>query len=170
MRPRCVTHPQRSGSPGSRPGSLCRRAWPAIRWRCPEDLSRKGGIFVAGLVVAGFIGVVLVLYTADRIVKARAQVRRLRSMSDRLAAATARAEEQQERHQAAERASEALTSVLPAIQRPPLTVPGMRPHGTARPRTGCERPRQQDRRGTHPGQRPSHTGEHPARSADRSPG
>ena len=72
--------------------------------------------------------VVLVLYTADRIVKARAQVRRLRSMSDRLAAATAKAEEQQERHQAAERASEALTSVLPAIQRPPLTVPGMPYH------------------------------------------
>jgi hypothetical protein len=125
---------------------------------------------VAGLVVAGFIGVVLMLYAADRIVTARAQVRRLRSMSDRLAAATASAGEQQERRQAAERASEALTSVLPPIQRPPLTVPGMRPRGAARPRTGCERPGQQDRRGTHPGQRPSHTGEHPARSADRAPG
>ena len=170
MRPRCVTHPQRSGRPGTRSGSFCRRTWPAIRWRCPEDLSCKGGIYVAGLVVAGFIGAVLVLYAADRIVTARAQVRRLRSMSDRLAAATASAEEQQERRQAAERASQELTSVLPAIQRPPLTVPGMRPRGAARPRTGCERPGQQDRRDTHPGQRPSHTGEHPARSADRAPG
>jgi hypothetical protein len=126
-------------------------------------------MFVAGLVVAGFIGVVLVLYAADRIVTARAQVRRLRSMSDRLAAATARAEEQQERRQAAERASQELTSVLPAIQRPPLTVPGMRPHGAARPRTGCERPGQQDHRAPQPGRRPSHTGEHrpPAYRAPR---
>jgi hypothetical protein len=120
---------------------------------------------VAGLVVAGFIAVLLALYAADRIAKARAQLRRLRSMSDRLAAATARTEEQQQQRQAAERASEELTSVLPAIHRPPLTVPGMRPHGTARPRTGCERPGQQDRRATHPGQRPSQTGEHPGRPA-----
>jgi hypothetical protein len=86
--------------------------------------------------VAGFIGVVLMLYAADRIVTARAQVRRLRSMSDRLAAATASAGEQQQRRQAAERASQELTSVLPAIQRPPLTVPGMRParRGTAQDR------------------------------------
>jgi outer membrane murein-binding lipoprotein Lpp len=126
-------------------------------------------MFVAGLVVAGFIGVVLVLYAADRIVKARAQVRRLRSMSDRLAAATARAEEQQERRQAAARASQELTSVLPAIQRPPLTVPGMRSHGAARPRTGCERPGQQDRRAAQPGRQPSHTGEHPARPGGRAP-
>jgi hypothetical protein len=44
-------------------------------------------------------------------------------MSDRLAAATARAEEQQEQRQAADQASAALTSVMPAINRPPLTVP-----------------------------------------------
>jgi len=54
-------------------------------------------------------------------------------MSGRLAAATARAEEQQEQRQAAAQASEALTTVLPAIQRPPLTVPGIRSHGAARP-------------------------------------
>jgi len=114
---------------------------------------------VVGLVAGGFIIVVLVLYTVDRIVKARTQVRRLRSMSERLAAATARAGEQHEQRQAAERASEELTSVLPAIQRPPLSVPGMRPHA-ARPRTGCGRPGQQDRRAEHPDGRPSHTGEH----------
>jgi hypothetical protein len=122
---------------------------------------------VVGLVVGGFIIVLLVLYTVDRIVKARTQVRRLRSMSERLAAATARAEEQHEQRQATERASEELTSVLPAIQRPPLTVPGMRPHGAERPRTGCGRPGQQDRRAAHPGRRPSGTGEHAARSARR---
>ena len=85
-----------------------------------------------GLVIGGFIGVVLVLYAADRALKARAQLRRLRSMSDRLAAATTRAEQQEEQRQVAARASEQLTSVLPAIKRPPLTVPGMRSHRAAR--------------------------------------
>jgi hypothetical protein len=121
---------------------------------------------VVGLVVGGFIIVLLVLYTVDRLVKARTQFRRLRSMSERLAAATARAGEQHERRHAAERASDELTSVLPAIQRPPLSVPGMRPHGAARARTGCGRPGQQDRRAAHPG-RPSGTGGHAARSADQ---
>lgn len=120
-----------------------------------------------GLVIGGFIGVVLVLYSADRVLKARAQVRRLRSMSDRLAAATARAEQQEEQRQAVARAGEELTSVLPAIKRPPLTVPGMRSHRAARRETGCDRPGQQDHGATHPGQRPSHTGEHAARSTDR---
>jgi hypothetical protein len=120
---------------------------------------------VVGLVAGGFIVVLLVLYTVDRVVKARTQFRRLRSMSERLAAATARAGEQHEQRHAAERASDELTSVLPAIQRPPLSVPGMRRHGAARPRTGCGRPGQQDRRAAHPGRRPSGTGEHAARSA-----
>ena len=124
-------------------------------------------MFVAGLVVAGFIGVVLVLYAADRALKARAQVRRLRSMSDRLAAATARAEQQEERRQAVARASEQLTSVLPAIKRPPLTVPGMRSHRAARRGTGHDRPGQHEHGATHPGRRPSHTGEHDARPTDR---
>src|SRR2546430_17577588 len=84
---------------------------------------------------------VLVLYAADRALKARAQVRRLRSMSDRLAAATARAEQQEERRQAVARASEQLTSVLPAIKRPPLTGPGMRSHPAARRGAGHTPPR-----------------------------
>src|SRR6266581_2253471 len=88
-------------------------------------------------------------------------------MSGRLAAATARAEEQQEQRQAAAQASEALTTVLPAIQRPPLTVPGIRSHGAARPKAGWERTGQQDHRAARPGRRPSRTGEHGARSADR---
>jgi hypothetical protein len=49
---------------------------------------------VVGLFIAGLIGVMLVLYAVDRILKVRAQARRLRRMTDRLAAATARAEEQ----------------------------------------------------------------------------
>jgi len=122
---------------------------------------------VFGLVIAGFIGAVLMLYAADRLLQARAQVRRLRTMSDRLAAAAARAEEQQEQRQATARASAALTSVLPAIKRPPLTLPGMPSHGAARPRTGCERTGQQDHGSAHPALRPSRTGEHAARSADR---
>ena len=68
---------------------------------------------MVGLLIVGFVGAMLVLYAADRVVKARAQARRLRRMSDRLAAAVARGEEQQE---AAAHASAALTSVLPAIR------------------------------------------------------
>jgi len=138
---------------------------------------------VVGLVIGGVVGAVLVLYAADRVLKTRAQVRRLRSMSDRLAAATARAEEQEEQRQVAERASEELTSVLPAIKRPPLSVPGMRSHGAARrgtdgaarpgsdgaarPGSGHDRAGQHDHAAGHPGKRPSRTGEHAARSTDR---
>jgi hypothetical protein len=110
---------------------------------------------VAGLIVGGVIGVVIALYAADRIIKARAQVRRLRSMTQRLAAASARAEEQHQQRQADKRASQALTSVLPAIKRPPLTVPGMRGHGAARPRTRRECPAPPDGRSAQPGRRPS---------------
>ena len=73
--------------------------------------------------IVGCVSVALVLYAADRAVKARAQVRRLRAMTGRLAAATARADEEQEQRQAADQASAALTSVMPAIKRPPLTGP-----------------------------------------------
>ena len=70
--------------------------------------------------IVGCVSVTLVLYAADRAVKARAQVRRLRAMTGRLAAATARADEEQEQRQAADQASVALTSVMPAIKRPPF--------------------------------------------------
>jgi hypothetical protein len=78
---------------------------------------------VTGWLIVGCVSAALVLYAADRAVKARAQVRRLRAMSDRLASATARADEEQEQRQAADQASAALTSVMPAIKRPPLTAP-----------------------------------------------
>ncbi len=77
----------------------------------------QGRKYVAGLLIAGFAGAMLVLYAVDFILKARARARRRRTMSDRLAAAAVRAEEQQERRRAAVHASGALTSVMPAISR-----------------------------------------------------
>jgi hypothetical protein len=78
---------------------------------------------VVDLLIVGVVVAVPVLYAVDRILKARAQARRLRTMSDRLAAATARADEQQEQRQAAAEAGAVLTSVMPAIKRPPLSGP-----------------------------------------------
>jgi hypothetical protein len=77
---------------------------------------------VVVLLIAGSVSAAVVLYGADRAVKARARVRRRREMSDRLAAATARADERREQRQSAEQASAALTSVMPAINRPPLSA------------------------------------------------
>jgi hypothetical protein len=108
---------------------------------------------VVGLLIAGFIGTPLALYAADRALKARSQARRMRMMRHRLAAATVRAEEQQAQRQAADQASTALTSVMPAIERPPLTLPGVPPRDTARPRAGCERAGQQHHRSAHPSAR-----------------
>ena len=70
---------------------------------------------------------------ADRAVQARVRARRLRSMSERLAAAAAvRAEEQQAKRQAADAASAELTSVMPAINlRLPAKLPGQTAGGDA---------------------------------------
>jgi hypothetical protein len=84
---------------------------------------------VVDLLIAGVVGAVPVLYAADRIIKARTQARRLRTMSERLAAATARAEKQQEKRQEVAKFSAALTSVMPAIKRPPLSLPDESPGG-----------------------------------------
>ena len=73
------------------------------------------------VVVAGLV----LLYAADRARKLRARARRMGAMNDRLDAAAAKVDEQQERKQARVRASAELTSVLPAIKRPPLTLPGV---------------------------------------------
>jgi hypothetical protein len=135
---------------------------------------------VAGLLIVGIVIVALALYGVDRAITARTQVRRLRTMSDRLDAATVRAEKQHEKHQAAERASAALTSVMPAIDRPPLTLPGtpsheaaartaeshdaavrtVASHGGARNKTGCEHTGPQERRSAHPDRRPSGVSKH----------
>ena len=108
---------------------------------------------MVGLLIAGFVGTALALYAADRVLKARTQARRMRMMRGRLAAATVRAEEQQAQRQAADQASAALTSVMPAIERPPLTLPGVPPRGAARPRADCERAGHQDHRPAHPSAR-----------------
>ena len=76
------------------------------------------------LLIVGLAGAAGALYALDRLIKASSQARRRRAMSERLAAATIRAEEQHEQRQATARASAELTSVMPAIERPPLTLPG----------------------------------------------
>jgi len=87
---------------------------------------------MAGLVILGVIAAIVLLYAADRAVQARIRARRLRSMSERLAAAAARAEEQQAKRQAADVASAELTSVMPAINlRLPVTPPGQAAGGGA---------------------------------------
>ena len=131
------------------------------------------------LLLIGIVCVALALYGADRLVKARTRARRRRSMSDRLEAATVRVEEQLEQRQAAEQAGQALTSFMPAIQRPPSDLPGLPPHGPARPRTAKERAvhhdaakhdaAKHDHESEHGGRRAPRSGEHKARGADRSP-
>jgi len=80
---------------------------------------------MTGWVIFGVLVAVVLIYVADRVVKARVQARRLRRMSERLAAAAARSEEQQAQRAATAEASAALTSVMPAINhRPPMTMPG----------------------------------------------
>ena len=80
---------------------------------------------MTGWLVFGILAALFLCYAADRVVQARVRARRLRRMTERLAAATARAEEQQVARAAEAEASAALTSVLPAINhRPPSTLPG----------------------------------------------
>jgi hypothetical protein len=132
------------------------------------------------LLLIGIICVALALYGADRLVKARARARRRRSMSERLEAATVRVEEQIEQRQAAEQAGQALTSFMPAIQRPPSDLPGVPRRGPGRPRAAKERPVHHDaakhhdgvkheREPEHGGRRAPRSGEHKARGSDRSP-
>jgi hypothetical protein len=91
-----------------------------------------------------------------------------------------RADRHKEKRQAAEHASAALTSVMPAIERPPLTLPGTpshdattsaaeshdapthtaQSHGGSKGKTGCEHTGPQDRRSAHPGRRPSRVSKH----------
>ena len=83
---------------------------------------------MADLVILGVIAVIVLLYVADRAVQARVRARRLRHMSERLAAAAVRAEEQQAERRAADAASVELTSVMPAIN---LRLPAKLPRRTA---------------------------------------
>jgi len=119
-----------------------------------------------GLLI-GLIGLALLLWVADRLVKAVRRVRRRRAMTRRLTAATDRADAQLEQRLVARQASEALTSFMPAIQRPPSDVPGMPPPGPARPRAARKHPAAREHDAGPAGRRPPRSGEHPARPADR---
>ncbi len=92
-----------------------------------DSVYRQRGV-MAGLAILGVIVAIALLYAADRAVQARIRARRLRRMSERLAAATVRAEEQQAKRQAADAASADLTSVMPAIN---LRLPAKLPDQTA---------------------------------------
>ncbi len=67
------------------------------------------------LIAVAVVLVVCLLFAADRTVKAIKRARRRREASRRLAAAAARAEAKDRLRKSAERASGALTSVMPTI-------------------------------------------------------
>lgn len=120
---------------------------------------------MAGLLLVGVVVVVIALYLAERYLKARAQARRLHEMNDRLGAVTARVDEQQAQKRARAQASAALTNVMPAISRPPLSLPGMQAHSPARSKPSCERPSSADhgsggRPASRAGRRSGRTGDH----------
>ena len=80
---------------------------------------------MAELLILVVIAGVVLLYAVDRARKLRARARQMSGMNERLDVAAAKVDEQRERKQARVRASAELTSVLPAIRRPPLTLPGV---------------------------------------------
>lgn len=84
---------------------------------------------MAELLIVIVAVVVLLLYAADRARKLRVRARQMSAMNDRLDVAAAKVDAQQQKKRAVVRASAELTSVLPAIKRPPLTIPGMAGHG-----------------------------------------
>lgn len=121
---------------------------------------------MTGLLLVGVVVLVIALYLAERFLKARAQARRRHEMTDRLEAATARVDEQQARKRAKEKASAALTNVMPAINRPPLSLPGVETPGPARSKPPCERPGTGEHK-TGRLTRRGRTGDHPVRASER---
>jgi hypothetical protein len=128
---------------------------------------------MAFLLIAATIAAMTLLYTADRLFKAFARARRYRAISDRLDAATERTDVQQEQRQTVAAASGALTSVMPAINRPPLTIPGMT-RQPQRAAPGCDiKPGREadtgarDRRPARTGDKQAHAGKRPARAAEK---
>ncbi len=91
---------------------------------------------MAALLIVGVVVALVLLYTADRVRKARSRARLLHAMNDRLTVAAAQIDREQERRQAVARASAELTSVMPAIKRPPLTLPGVAGHEPGPPDDG----------------------------------
>lgn len=81
------------------------------------------------LIVVVVVVVVLLGYAADRARKLRVRARQMSGMNNRLDAAAAKVDKEQQQRRARVMASAELTSVMPAIKRPPLTIPGMAGHG-----------------------------------------
>jgi hypothetical protein len=77
------------------------------------------------LLIAAVVAAMILLYVTDRVLKALARGRRYRLMGERLNAAAARSEAEHEQRETAAAVSTELTSVMPAINRPPLTLPGV---------------------------------------------
>lgn len=77
------------------------------------------------LIIVGIIGVICLLYVGERVIKARGQARHREHMASRLAAAAARAEEKETKRRLSAAAGAALTSVMPAINRPRDTMEGV---------------------------------------------
>jgi hypothetical protein len=133
---------------------------------------------MAVLLLVGLVGVVVVLYAAERFMKARTAARRLQRMSVRLDAATRRADKQHEHQQAATQAREALTAFMPAINKPLLSVPGTAREVGSEPGVAKAAPARNDRerggraergrgrRGPRTGEQRVRTGEHPVRSGE----
>ena len=84
---------------------------------------------MAELLIVVVVVVVVLGYAADRARKLRARARQMSGMNDRLDLAAAKVDEEQQRRRARTMASAELTSVMPAIKRPPLTIPGLAGHG-----------------------------------------
>jgi hypothetical protein len=122
---------------------------------------------MTGLLLVGVVAVVIALYLAERFLKARAQARRLHEMNDRLTAATARVDEQQARKQVKEKASAALTNVMPAINRPPLSLPGVETRDPARSRPSRGRSGTGEHKTARPSRRGGRTGDHQVRPSER---
>src|SRR3984893_17586102 len=123
------------------------------------------------LLIAAMIAAMILLSVTDRVLKVRARARRYRAMSKRLDAATARTDMQQEQRKTAAAPSAALTSVMPAINRPPLTLPGVAKQQRATPaceaKPGREAPGARDHRPARAGAKQPHAGEETAYSRPR---
>ena len=124
---------------------------------------------MTGLLIVGVLVLVIALYLAERLLKARAQARRRQEMDDRLSAATARVDEQQAQKRAKEKASAELTNVMPAINRPPLSLPGMEAGDPAQAKPSRDRPGTGEHKSARSGRRSGRTGDHPVRPSERHP-
>jgi hypothetical protein len=124
---------------------------------------------MAHLLVLGIVAAAaLLLLGADRVIKARSRARHLQAMSERLSAATARVDRQQEKRHAEEKKGAALTSVMPAIKRPPLSLPGVEvPDPAPRSRSSREHPAQPDRGPGRPARHSPRAGERVGGTGDR---